>query len=358
MTTPTPTQPSPLQLVSFQVGRPVRAEHLVTLAGNLAFVSAHCVHTPVSCFLGGYRVASGGSLEYEIFYRRSPGVRVLRVSIVPEIVSFTPGRVSVTIPGMDLPSEATWLDDGEWSGAERSSPSIFSLIQNEFVAWVDVSDVLVGSISTIPVTFTAGTLSSGSAGIHSLSIAEMPNAFLAPELEADDPGVNSAALLPGSELYDGSATTSGGLVRLLDEVQRWRSQWPRTVQLVGAKTAGAELGSFTSTSWTALDAKVYTRAKRLGKSATYTHKHTLAVLYKNTHATTAGKIRVKANGSALTSLALPATSGAWATAYSTAGNQNLPVSGTDQVVELQFEVQADSSGPTIRIATIALIDEE
>jgi len=359
VTTPVPAQPSPLQLASFQVGRAVRAEHLVTLAGNLAFVSAHCVHNAVSCFLGGHRVVSTATLEFEVFYRRSPGVRVLRVSCVPMVVGLGFGEGKITIPGMALPSEADWLEDGDWDDTARAGTSVYSQTQTEWVAWVDVSDVLVGSISTIPITFTAGTISGtgAGAGIHTLTIAEMPNAFLAPELEASDPGVNSASLLPGNKLFDGSTTTSAGMVRLLEEVQRWRSQWPRTLQIVGSKTDTHELGSFTSTSWTALDAKFYTRAKRLGKGTTYKHKHTLCVLYKNDHATIGGKIRIKANGTALTSLALPATSGAWSAVYGTAGNQNLPVDGTDQVVELEVEAQVDSSGPTIKIATIALIDE-
>ena len=239
-------------------------------------ISRSCPLTACTpCFVLPGRLSRGfrGLARVRGFLSSLPGVRVLRVSIVPEIVGLTPGRVSVTIPGMDLPSEATWLDDGEWSGVERSSPSVYSLIQNEFVAWVDVSDVLVGSISTIPVTFTAGTLSSGSAGIHNLSIAEMPNAFPSARARSRRPRVNSAALLPGSELYDGSTTTSGGLVRLLDEVQRWRSQWPRTVQLVGAKTAGADSARSLRRAGQRLIRRS-TRAKRLGKSATYTHKHT------------------------------------------------------------------------------------
>lgn len=381
MGSPVNTRPSPARLSARQVGVAVSSSHGRHAAQELNHLRAYAV--PNVADLSFKSLLGGGDHFVYLAYRRTPGVKVLRVTarLRPTTAAATSGTLSLRQGATPVAALAAGYEtplgpsDSAWDGSRAFlSDAVTSRILPEFVAYFDVSSWSTSAITVLLVAFSPLT---GSCDLNSAAVREMPLADVDP---AGDPtneaGCNEAEADFRNRVYVGVSGTNG-LKRVWSELDAARSSVRRHMQ-IAARTVDAfsrnslTLGALT---WSGgigatYDPIWYTRARSLyGSAVANAVKFSAIYAYDPTYATlTNSKIRVTldttACGGATTStydLPLTDTGGLLAIGSVTAA---IPTDGTDQRCAVTFSAQTSNTngGSTTNdpctIYALAIIEEE
>jgi hypothetical protein len=337
---------------------------------------------------------TSGPTDYPLLYRRTPGVQVLRLTVQFHPYNLYGGTsttgtlqvlVGTTHAGVATATLAGQGEIGPFGGVQTFPlPSFAQRVADEWTCDVDVSALSTSSTYVVVLRFTPTTTGQRN-GIARVSSLEVPLADTAPTadpLSTGEPGLNEAEADVRNRIYAGSATSVGGMARLVSEMDRARSAarrhlqvgFPMTTALApwrnntvnGALTWGAEINAIGST-W---DPTFQMRARRLYAASTGNRYRFWALYrYAPTYSGLTGSFATVvastlATGGATTQSAtapLANTAGAWALTSTTI---DVPCDGTDQIAEITFSAAtANTDGVTttsdpVYLAALALIEEE
>lgn len=381
MATPVNARPSPSRLSARQVGVALSSAHGRHWAQEISHLRAYAV--PHVADLSFKSLLGGGDHFVCLAYRRTPGVKVLRVTarLRPTAAAAASGTLSLRIGATPVAALAAGYEvplgpsDQAWDGARSIlSDAVTSRVRPEFVGYFDVSSWSTSAITVLLVSFSPLV---GACDLSSVSVREVPLADVNPVSDAaNEAGCNEAEADFRNRIYEGIAASTG-LKRVWSELDAARSNVRRHLQ-IAARTVDAfsrnslTLGALT---WSAgigatYDPIWYVRARSLyGSSVANAVKFSAIYAYDPTYATlTNSKIRVTldttATGGATTStydLPLTDTGGFLALGSVTAA---IPCDGTDQRCAVTFSAQTSNTngGSTTNdpctIYCLALIEEE
>lgn len=380
MASPINTRPSPARLSARQVGVAVSSSHGRHAAQEISHLRAFAV--PNVADMTFKSLLGGGGHSVYLVYRRTPGIKVLRVTAKLLPSGATTGTLSLrqgASPGLALvagfetplgPSDQAWNGTATIKTVLQTSRTL-----PELVAYFDVSSWSTSAITVLLINYTP---SAGSCDLHSVAVREVPLADVNPSGDpTNEAGCNEAEADFRNRIYEG-ASSSGGLKRVWSELDAARTSVRRHMQ-IAARTVDAfsrnslTLGALT---WSGgigatYDPIWYVRARALyGAAVTNAVKLSAIYAYDPTYSVlTDAKIRVTldttACGGATTStydLPLTDTGGFLALGSVTAA---IPCDGTDQRCAVTFSAQtksADGGGGTATdactIYCLALIEEE
>lgn len=392
MASPIPQRPTPSQLASRRVGAPLSAAHGRRWAQEANFNRAFAVPSVATIYVPEAHVC-GTSQDYAFLYRRTPGVQVLRIGVRlhPYNASGTigtalSGRLQVfygTSPASL--TQATLAGQGELSafGSETqvALPSRVVRVHDDHVCDVDVSGFSTSSTYVVIVRFRPNATGQTN-GISTINAIEVPLADTTPTadpLSTGEPGLNEAEPDVRNRVYAGSATSVGGMARLVSEMDRARSSVRRHMQVglpldfpaTRNNTVNGALNWGTSNGvGSTYDPYFRMRARRLYEAGS-TNRYRFWALYRfdPTYSGLAGAFAtVEAStlttGGATTQTATAAladTGTAWAL---TSATIDVPTDGTNQLVDVRFSAataNTDGVTTTSDIASFmafALIEEE
>ena len=378
MGSPVNTRPSPARLSARQVGVAVSSSHGRHAAQEINHLRAFAV--PNVADMTFKSLLGGGGHSVYLVYRRTPGIKVLRVTAKLLPSGATTGTLSLrqgASPGLALvagfetplgPSDQAWNGTATIKTVLQTSRTL-----PELVAYFDVSSWSTSAITVLLINYTP---SAGSCDLHSVAVREVPLADVNPSGDpTNEAGCNEAEADFRNRIYEG-ASSSGGLKRVWSELDAARTSVRRHMQ-IAARTVDAfsrnslTLGALT---WSGgigatYDPIWYTRARSLyGSAVANAVKFSAIYAYDPTYATlTNSKIRVTldttACGGATTStydLPLTDTGGFLALGSVSAA---IPTDGTDQRCAVTFSAQTSNTngGSTTNdpctIYALALIEE-
>lgn len=379
MPSPVNARPSPARLSARQVGVAVSSAHGRYAAQELNHLRAYAV--PNVADVTFKVLHGGGGHNVYLLYRRTPGVKVIRVTakLLPNGAST--GTLSLrqgASPGLALaasvetplgPSDQAWDGTATIKTVSQTSRTLL-----EVVGYFDVSSWSTSALTVLYVSFAT---SAGTCDLHSVAVREVPLADVNPVGDAaNEAGCNESEADFRNRIYEGVAASTGQK-RVWSELDAARTSVRRHLQIAGRTVDAFSRNSLTlgALTWSGgigatYDPIFYTRARALyGSAVTNAVKFSAIYAYDPTYATlTNSKIRVTldttACGGATTAtydIALTDTNGFYALGSVTAA---IPTDGTDQRCAVTFSAQtrSDNGGLSANdactIVTLALIEEE
>lgn len=355
MPTTVPSYPSPSQLSSMAVARPVSGSvNGQRWANELAFLRAHAVQSVAAVKLPRHATAS----TVRVAYNRSPGCNVIRVEVELHVTIVFPsfGRInaSVALSGATLIA-GSLLDGSSELLVPESEVSDYPV----YVAYLDVSGVTAGTTQYIDISWT--DVSNGT-GLYRVAVHEVPLAEVDPVGAATtEVGLNGGWPNPPNKLEAGATNVSYGWARIFGELDGARYTCRRHWQLATPEiTAAAWTTSSTvdgPLTWNitgAYDPDWYIRARRLYATTT-ANAHTLVGRLRMDAGGSSGRVRILLDGVASGTLTVPAGTTSFTT-ISTA--VSVPTNTSGQLVKVEFDARVDGGGQTLYCSNLALIEAE
>lgn len=359
----TPDRPPTNELQAYRSGRPVSHRHGRTWQDALHFLLGFGLPTVVTTSIAAQPSASPGDVFFA--YKRSPGARALLVAI--ELHEPAASGADCTVEVSRVSGTTDYLPvagatEGDLRGAYDLVPQVGEWADlRQWVDVIDVSALTVGALAWLRVRWTNGA--GTTRGVSKLTVLEVPRRTLV--TDSSDAGIDGGWPFTGNYLWDGTASTLDGFVRLGAELDRARTEGRGYVQLAtveavaDAWSCGISVGVWAAVTFGASSQpSLWTRAKRLYETTTNNAK-SFVCRYTTQHATAGAQLRITATslttGTVVTTtVTLPASLG-WTTLTETAAA--IPCDGDDQEVELAFDFQT-TVGADLLLSQIALYDEE
>lgn len=343
--------PLPWALEFQRVDRPVSSYHGGWYADQLAFLLAHNLPMIASISTGYYEHASNDSV-IKFPYYPSPGARALVVGCV-----LYRGQAEVTFAGGTFIDIGTQPLDGSTSlqGAPplADTPVLYAVMEAQ-----SFSGLSTITLTRHPVASSYGSIASG---IQNVFAFEVPRAAIDPvSSPTTDVSFNRAWPIPPGKLIDGSASSSRGFTRMLDQINSARSE-VRAHRTLATLEDTTNAWQTTSTSYTPLIAsgcEWYCRARRLYTTSS-PNPQTLYVRYRSDQQ---WSLRVKTTVNGVTTnndfTTIPANAGSFTT-YTSSLNLSTAhnTAGEEQQVKVELEYKLNSAG-TLYVSCVSLIENE
>lgn len=371
---PAPTRnPDPGRL---PVGTPISAGNAGQRWNNDLLVLLAALAQPIgSCSLPPV-VKESDPYDVVLTYVKAPGVEVLVVSVElhvggfhveDDVVIYEVAKCNVLVKVDGSPATfvgGTAAANGlDGSGDQQAAAAVQRRIR-PIQAFIDVSGLTVGAVTTVSVTWTQVA---DSAGISHVSLTEAPIPAVAPSVApTTELGVESTWPAGdgglGHELHDGGASRPAGFPRFIDMLDKARSKKRRHWQIfvqqadsvcwrTDATTTGPlkwGFGGFSDTQ----DVKHEIRPRRLYTEGT-PNKVKGYVWYKTT-ATHNGEVTITADNGTSTATATVALSASTTWARE---SFSLDLPTDEEKAILTFHGKVDSGG-TLYLSAFVLIEDE
>jgi len=370
-----PDIPAISELSRLKVGEPLFGTTGLSIDEKLVWLLARCVESVASCSMVPYDSAS--TWETRIAYAPSPGAQVLYIEIQPNTLNSTGSSLGTTVTyTVDLTVGA--LNGGAWIGStpldgDNIRLPIANLTQQpSYIGLVDLTGVTKGVVSepTLKITSTGLTP-------FRVLIAEIPLANYAPAASTtEEVGVDPGSFASGTAIVDGGSSYSQGFYRLVDQMGKARNQVRRHMQFFHFQQTGSnshfrctdkanfkdiiDANSTATGSNTPTTFMFYCRARRVYTTA-MANKYKLIIRYNvggsGGNCTFRAIVTPSGGSSSNSDHTLTDTSGSWST-YVSSGTVDLPTSGTDQIVTIEFQGKVANVGTTLDMALVALVEYE
>jgi len=392
VSSPVPQRPTPARLLSRRVGRPLSASHGRRWAQevnfNLCFATQN-VASYASTVI--HPIASTGE-DVAVLYRRSPSVRVLRVSIAlhPSTTGINaPTRGTLSLwygTSLSALTRVALVGDGDTGPLGGVLPVALPVqlmrVHDDWVVDIDVSAWPTSSTHVLLVRFTP-QYDTAPGGIARVTVVECPLADTSPvaaPLTTGEPGLNESEADPRNRIYAGNATSVGGTARMFREMDRARTEVRRHLQVTAplgtyshyrnGTTIGALYWSDATGIADTWDPTFVLRARKLyGSTGANRYRAWVVYRYQPTYSdVTLSFVRVTvstaATGGATTNTAdIPVvdTGAGYALASALV---DVPCDGTNGLARATFAARTsntdgvNTTSDLLRIGSIALIEEE
>lgn len=350
-----PFEPGNNELASHAVGQPIAASHgghwsqeeLFLLARNTMPI---CAQT--------FRTHSLSPAATYVPYCRAPGIQCVAIAVEMAKAS-TAGRCTVAVTASS--GSVTWVTDTALTGAHQIDCTDAALASYQrTIGILDVSALTAGTTIDLILTFTSvsGTLN----GIYKIVVNEIPLASVSPQsAPTTEVGTDAGWTYPGRKLYDGTASTQDGFVRLMKELDQARTGPRRHICLVTPENTGTR-GAWQVVSAVAAAIPFGTQGDPVIRfrvpllSTGVPAPFTLRTRHKTSGANT-GTIKILATpvggGLATTTLALASSAGAF---VATTGAITFDATGTDQEVDVSF--QGTTTAGTLYLSQLSFISAQ
>jgi len=383
MPSPVNPRPSPARLAARRTGVAVSAAHGRRWAQELNFLRAHAVQSVASFTIAQPSVALTPQ-DLWFVYRRTPGVEVLRIGLRLRATSSATATVSVdygTNPSSLTSATSLLLSPSPAFDGLRlvSAPTTRLRTSGDELAFLDVRGFDPANIYCVRVRIT--DVSVAIPVPLTLAVHEVMLATVDPVGDPTGPGLNESEFDYRNRVYAGVVgSTSGGLLRVWDELETARSASRRHLQIGAHSSAPFERDDVTEgqLDWKyenpldTFDPVFLARSRRLRAltgTQFNTYKFAAIYSYDPTHAGLTDsylKCRVDSTnngGSSVASyvLQLADTGGALAIGTVTA---TLSWDAPDQLCEVTFKARTanDNGGAPVSdpvyVYSLALIEDE
>lgn len=380
MPTVVPRLPLSTELATHAVAEPVSATSVGRVwASQEAFLLGYALPSIAAVRLPGLSAPTTTAYTVPLYWRPSPGCRLAALVVDPNLSTWTEqiGRDvtdadKVTI-AVSVPSGAGLVHTGVLgiAGSLDGSTALnqqdpFEVSRSTYASFIHLGDAgdVADSIHSIRVTVDDVSAASHS-GLATITLVEVPLGTLQPENDEVGP------LLPyadaRNELHDGDSGAGTGVIEYLTGEQDARVKVRQHVQIATYEDTGVAWyrGSLTigALNWAGGIGTGYSPQFRIrvrapmGVSASTPATFTVVVRHNSTEDWTLRVVRaVRGGGTSNHDESIPASGGTWST-YESGGSLTLRADGTDQEMDLEFQLSS-LDGSNVYVCAIALIQEE
>lgn len=358
------------ELSRFFTGKTVFGTDGLSVSEKIAWLTGRCVECVASCSAIPYEV--GTTLETRIAYAPSPGAQVLLIEIQPNLL-YGGGSTTGVSPTYTVDLTTGALNGGAWIGETKLDgdtlriPTLNLTQVTSFVGLVDLTSVTKGIVSEPTIKITSTDIAP-----FRVFVTEIPLANYDPGSSAtEEIGVDPGSFASGTSIVGGSSSYGQGFYRIVKGLEQARKDVRRHMQFFHFQQDTAAEQHFRVTNKAAftdlIEAnsavtgtifKFYCRARRLYGTST-ANKYKVIARFKATNSTSPQlRVAVTPSGGATTNNDFTLTgTGSWAT-FVAGSNIDIPNSGTDQIVEVEFKGKVVNTGDYLTFSMVALVENE